>query len=222
MWDVDVPGQPPLRIVKLVNMYETSGWHLWPVRARFRFILYAQPLVVPATDDELVSLELAVAPFDRESVLAGAEGDRLARRLDEDLLTVYLNISFGALDDDLDATVVGGHVEGDAQRDHGECESSGDRWPKPPRPSPLRPGDNRDHVFRIFGLLDIDQVLPLGLVSRPRGTLPGSWIRVRFELGLGRWCRDFGWFLLGVDQSELRHLGLQSLGTHTVFPEERR
>ncbi|MGA2701191.1 MAG: hypothetical protein ABSH35_08845 [Isosphaeraceae bacterium] len=71
-------------------------------------------------DDEIAGLEFTVAPLDRQFMRTGAESDRLARRLDENLLAVDLHIGFGAVDDDLDATIVGGHVDDDAQRDQGE------------------------------------------------------------------------------------------------------
>ena len=88
--------------------------------ASSRFILDAQLLVAPAADDESAGLEFTVAPLDRQFMRTGAESDRLARRLDDDLLAVDLHIGFGAVDDDLDATIVGGHVDDDAQRDQGE------------------------------------------------------------------------------------------------------
>src|SRR5271157_2607367 len=63
------------------------------------------------------SLPTTVAPFDCQLVLSGAEGDRLARRPDANQVAVELHISVGAVDDDLDPTVVGGYIDNDAQRD---------------------------------------------------------------------------------------------------------
>ena len=134
-----------------------------------RLIFDPQAFVVPAADDERAGLEFPIAPCDVQRVLAGAESDRFAQRLDANRSAVDLDDRLRIVDDQLDSTLVRLHVDDHAEQQKAEHGRDDHR---PPRPTTfIRP-------CRVSGWLRGRDgrrqcLLPAGLAERA-GTGPLS------------------------------------------------